>query len=112
MKCVLLVQLFLVSVVSAIQWDHSINVDENYRLLWNVQAQEITFEVQVRTLGYIGFGLSRDGTRSGADVALGWVDHGKAIFQVSYNFKYINDKSEKRKTNSFMIKINQFEINS
>lgn len=86
MKCItvtLLAQLIFISYASAIQWDHSIYMDDNYRLLWKEQAPDITFEVQVRTFGYIGFGFSRDGTRSGADMAIGWIDHGKAIFQVS-----------------------------
>lgn len=73
-------------------WDHSINLNDDYRLLWTVNrpqqsshfgAQEITFEVQVRTSGYIGFGFSRDGSSAGADVVIGWVEHGQTYFQVS-----------------------------
>lgn len=65
------------------QSDHVIDFDENYRLLWQVRSEDIVFEVQVRTLGYVGLGFSRDGTLQGADLVIGWVDQGQAFFQVS-----------------------------
>ena len=71
-----------VSVHSFTQWDHAVDMNENYRLLWSIKDQDITFEVQARTLGYVGFGFSRDGTIYGADVVVGWVDQGHAYFQV------------------------------
>lgn len=99
---VLLVQttMFVYSVIG-IHWDHSANLNDDYRVLWTVskpqkQLQhqqllasfhpsnyEITFEIQVRTLGYIGFGFSPDGNRGGADIVIGWVDQGQTYFQVS-----------------------------
>jgi DOMON domain len=66
-----------------INWDHSIDLDENFRLMWMIRDQDITFEVQVRTQGYVGLGFSKDGTIYGADMAVGWIDHGHAYFQVS-----------------------------
>ena len=78
----LLTQISL-SVHSFIQWDHAVDTNEDYRLLWRVKDQDITFEVQVRTLGYVGFGFSRDGSIYGADVVVGWVDQGHTYFQVS-----------------------------
>lgn len=78
-------------VISIPIWDHAVNLNDDYRLLWTVNrpqpashfdAQEITFEVQVRTQGYIGFGFSRDGSRTGADIVIGWVEHGQTYFQV------------------------------
>jgi hypothetical protein len=66
------------------QWDHSVDLDENFRLLWSIKEQDITFEVQVKTLGYIGFGFTRDGTIYGADVVVGWVDQAHAYFQVRF----------------------------
>lgn len=87
--------------VIGIHWDHSVNLNDDYRLLWTVSkpqkqlqqqqllgtlhpsSNEVTFEVQVRTLGYIGFGFSRDGDRAGADIVIGWVDQGQTYFQVS-----------------------------
>lgn len=89
------------SAVIGIQWDHSVNFNDDYRLLWTIskpqQLQqhqqlhpnnyEVIFEVQVRTLGYLGFGFSRDGNRSGADIVIGWVDQGQTYFQVSKYFK-------------------------
>lgn len=70
--------------VKAINFDHSIDLNDDYRVLWNIVGQEITFEIQVRTLGYIGFGFSQDGRLPGSDIAIGWVSQGKVHFQVSF----------------------------
>lgn len=70
--------------VEAINFDHSIDLNDDYRVLWNIIGQEITFEIQVRTLGYVGFGFSRDGRLPGSDIAIGWVSQGKVHFQVSF----------------------------
>lgn len=93
-----IITIFSSAVIGIPTWDHSVNLNDDYRLLWTVNKpqqpqygqQEITFEVQVRTLGYIGFGFSRDGSRAGADLVIGWVDHGQTYFQVS-NLNYITN---------------------
>lgn len=77
-----LVHIF-VSAVMGIHWDHSVFLNDDYRLLWSTKQQDITFEIQVRTLGYVGFGFSRTGHKLGADVAIGWIDNGQTYFQVS-----------------------------
>lgn len=86
---------------SAVQWEHSAQLDDAFRLLWSVRSEAITFEVQVRTRGYVGLGFARrandvgnsggdfgtdgsDGThaeRTGADIVIGWVDRGQTYFQ-------------------------------
>lgn len=83
MKSVLLcfVHIF-VSAVIGIHWDHSVFLNDDYRLLWSTKYQDITFEIQVRTLGYVGFGFSLNGHKLGADVAIGWIDNGQTYFQV------------------------------
>lgn len=74
-----------ISAVIGIHWDHSTYLNEDFRLLWTIKMQDITFEVQVRTLGYVGLGFSLDGNqRSAADIAIGWIDQGKSYFQVIY----------------------------
>lgn len=74
-------------VVSAARWSHSAMLSPDYRLLWSLGPgpQDITFELQVRTLGYVGFGFSKDGRMAGADMVIGWVDHGQVYFQVRNN---------------------------
>lgn len=71
-------------VVSAARWSHSAMLSPDYRLLWSLGPgpQDITFELQVRTLGYVGFGFSKDGRMAGADIVIGWVDHGQVYFHV------------------------------
>lgn len=81
-------------VVDAARWSHSAYLSPDYRLLWSLGPgpQDITFEIQVRTLGSVGFGFSRDGRMAGADMVVGWVDQGQVHFQVikSYElFKFI-----------------------
>lgn len=73
----------IVSAVIGIHWDHSVYLNDDYRLLWSTKHQDITFEIQVRTLGYIGFGFSKDGNRAGSDVIIGWIDQGQTYFQVN-----------------------------
>ncbi|XP_068142933.1 LOW QUALITY PROTEIN: MOXD1 homolog 2 [Drosophila tropicalis] len=62
-------------------WDHSIDLNEDFRILWQIINQDITFEIQARTLGYVGFGFSPDGNLAGSDMAIGWVDKGQTYFQ-------------------------------
>ncbi|XP_040166788.1 MOXD1 homolog 2-like [Anopheles arabiensis] len=65
----------------SLQWEHLVDFDPNYRLLWSVDSAEVTFEIQARTLGYVGVGFSRDGTLIGADLAVGWIDQGHVYLQ-------------------------------
>ena len=68
--------------VTGAHWTHSAELDPNYSVFWTPGEQEITFEVQVRTMGYIGFGFSSDGNMAGADMVIGWIRDGKVSFQV------------------------------
>ena len=49
---------------------------EDYILYWSFDndAQNISFAVRVRTIGWIGFGLSPNGQMPQSDVVIGWVD--------------------------------------
>ncbi|XP_033104846.1 DBH-like monooxygenase protein 1 [Anneissia japonica] len=50
--------------------------DENIKLLWSVEDDNITFEVRANTTGYVGIGFSTNGGMRGADIILGWVKEG------------------------------------
>lgn len=76
-------------VCGVVYWDHAVDMDEDYRLMWSIKEQDITFEIQARTLGYVGLGFSRDGTIYGADIVIGWVYRGEAFFQVNIFSKVI-----------------------
>lgn len=67
---------------AAAHWEHAVQMDANYLLQWSPGAEDITFELQVRTLGYVGFGFSRDGRMAGADLLVGWLSAGNAFLQV------------------------------
>ena len=56
-----------------------------YQLQWtfDVAQQTITFNVLVKTTGWVGFGLSPDGGMVGSDVVTGWVNSTGAYLQVS-----------------------------
>ncbi|XP_053668366.1 MOXD1 homolog 2-like [Anopheles marshallii] len=89
--CAVLAMLVSVlSLVTGAHWDHAIFLDDDYRLLWSITGQDITFEVQVRTHGYVGLGFSKDGTIYGADMVIGWVDQGQVHFQDRHVKKHGN----------------------
>lgn len=69
-------------------WDHVVDLDQNYQLLWTVKETDIIFEARVRTKGYIGLGFSRDGTIYGADIFIGWIDDGHPFYHVSRELHY------------------------
>lgn len=64
-------------------WDHVVDLDQNYQILWTVKETDIILEARVRTKGYLGFGFSRDGTIYGADIFIGWIDDGHTFYHVS-----------------------------
>jgi hypothetical protein len=68
--------------VTGAHWTHSTQLDPNYSVFWTPGEEDITFEVQVRTLGYVGFGFSVDGQMAGADMVTGWVRDNQVFFQV------------------------------
>lgn len=82
---ILLSTLTLISSLSTADfaYENRVQMDENYMLQWSVKAPDIVFEMQVKTHGYMGFGLSRDGTVYGADIFISWMDDGHIFFYVS-----------------------------
>ena len=89
-----LASVFLFSVVSGTlsplgvpttePFNNSLTVDPkgNYVLYWNFNNTHVTFEVHVKTRGYVGFGLSPNGNMYPADVVVGWVKDGTVYFKV------------------------------
>ena len=64
--------------------DSILDKDQNYVLFWKYNTTHVTFEVHVKTRGYVGFGISSDGQMSPADVVVGWVaENGTTHFGVS-----------------------------
>ncbi|KAB7497844.1 MOXD1-like protein 1, partial [Armadillidium nasatum] len=61
---------------------HRAELDQlgSYVLLWNPREEDIVFEVQVRTKGYVGLGFSRTGRMHGSDIVIGWVDRDGTVF--------------------------------
>eukprot|EP00118_Oscarella_pearsei_P005053 m.22576 g.22576 ORF g.22576 m.22576 type:complete len:625 (+) comp28360_c0_seq1:55-1929(+) len=61
----------------------SLNDDGSYWLFWTVNhdAGEIDIAVQVKTKGWIGFGVSPDGKMPNSDIVTGWVKDGKGFLQ-------------------------------
>lgn len=57
-----------------------------YEIRWEVNDEEkmVTFDLKVRTKGWVGFGISSSGKMNGSDIVIGGVDpNGKPYFQVS-----------------------------
>lgn len=52
-----------------------------FQIFWKrIGTDQIQFELHCRTLGWVGFGVSPDGTMRGADIAKGWVKNGVPFF--------------------------------
>ena len=66
---------------------------DDYILYWDYDNTTITFEVHVRTTGWVGFGLSAARNMLGADIVIGWVDDsGEAHLHVSTNFWQLSNQ--------------------
>lgn len=77
----------LVSGVLSVDWQHSATLDNNFLVLWTPGENDIMFEIQVKTLGYVGLGFTKDDDRVVADMVIGWVDNnGQLHLQVSVSF--------------------------
>lgn len=66
-------------------WDHNVDLDDNFCLFWKVKDRDIIFEMQVKSLGYVGFGFARSEFIYGSDMVVGWIDSSTkhVFFQVS-----------------------------
>ncbi|KAK3586460.1 hypothetical protein CHS0354_001844 [Potamilus streckersoni] len=62
-------------------YSNQLDTSGNYLLFWKFNDTYITFEVHVKTHGYVGFGLSDNGKMYPADVVVGWVEDGVAHFK-------------------------------
>ncbi|KAF7396773.1 hypothetical protein HZH66_007635 [Vespula vulgaris] len=47
--------------------------------------KEVTFEIQVKTLGYVGLGFKKEDGREGADMVIGWVDNNGQVHLQKFN---------------------------
>ncbi|KAG6798060.1 MOXD1 homolog 2 [Apis laboriosa] len=76
MKAVIATCLLLsVTGVLSVEWKHSAVLDNNFLVLWTPGERDVMFEIQVKTLGYVGLGFTRDDGTVGADMVIGWVDN-------------------------------------
>ncbi|CAL1540453.1 unnamed protein product [Lymnaea stagnalis] len=55
-------------------------LNEDYTLYWNFNSTHIIFKSVVKTKGFVGFGISPDGGMVYSDIAIGWVNDGRAYF--------------------------------
>nr|XP_015210154.1 PREDICTED: DBH-like monooxygenase protein 1 isoform X1 [Lepisosteus oculatus] len=62
---------------------HSTVLDDQgkYHMKWKHNESRITFEIEVETRGYIGFGLSPNGAMALSDIVIGGVELGKPYIQ-------------------------------
>jgi len=85
--------LLVINGVVSVEWKHSAVLDNNFLVLWTPDEKDVTFEIQVKTLGYVGLGFTKDDGRAGADMVIGWVDNnGQVHLQVSiFLYQVISD---------------------
>lgn len=73
-------------------YKHSVVLDTHgkYRMKWKFDDRTVSFEVEVETTGYVGFGLSYSGGMALSDLVIGGVSDGKPYLQ-----DYFADPSRK-----------------
>ncbi|CAF3360809.1 unnamed protein product [Rotaria socialis] len=73
-----------------ITYQHSVELEKDVADLWwtiDSAKREITFELHIKTIGWIALGISPAGGMIGADIGVGWVDQmGHLYFQDRYAF--------------------------
>ncbi|XP_012063629.1 PREDICTED: MOXD1 homolog 2 [Atta cephalotes] len=82
--------LLVINGVVSVEWKHSAVLDNNFLVLWTPDEKDVTFEIQVKTLGYVGLGFTKDDGRAGADMVIGWVDNNG---QVHLQDRHVKDAS-------------------
>ncbi|CAM4693041.1 unnamed protein product [Leuciscus chuanchicus] len=89
---VFLTSLFCSTCSQGTRFVHSaaLDADGRYNIKWGFDESTITFEVEVETRGYIGFGLSPTGAMSSSDIVIGGVLNGSA-----YLMDYFTDSNRK-----------------
>ncbi|CAF1122491.1 unnamed protein product [Rotaria sp. Silwood1] len=73
-------------------YSYFIELEPNVVDLWWIvdeTKQEITFELHIKTTGWIALGISPAGGMKGADIGLGWIDQsGQVHFQDRYAYNF------------------------
>ncbi|GAB1600141.1 DBH-like monooxygenase protein 1 [Argonauta hians] len=89
---------------TSIKYFHSLFLDpyEKYRLSWKFNKCSIQFQVRVETTGYVGFGLSPDGSMRNSDIIIGGVKKGKPYFSDYHGIK--NGRPKKDKIRNWKLK--------
>lgn len=79
-----------------VRYPFSIDLDEGgaYLLRWGFNNTDIWFEVQVHTLGYVGFGISETGKMVPADVVVGFVANNQVYFRDYHTEAYSHPLSD------------------
>ena len=54
--------------------NNKVLVDGSYKIYWNYTKTDIIGEIHVKTIGWIGFGISPNGGMAGSDVFVAWID--------------------------------------
>ncbi|XP_076643114.1 DBH like monooxygenase olf413 [Halictus rubicundus] len=90
-SCFLLVFVLAGGGVLSVDWKHSAALDDKFLVLWTPGENDIMFEIQVKTLGYVGFGFSKDDDRVRADMVIGWVDNNG---QLHLQDRHVKDTSK------------------
>ncbi|CAF4482771.1 unnamed protein product, partial [Rotaria sp. Silwood2] len=96
------------SISPFIQYKHSIELEDNVADLWwtlDDAEREITFELHVKTTGWISLGISPAGGMKGADIGVGWVDSkGNVHFQDRYASDFAKPMIDNTTTDWFAIR--------
>jgi hypothetical protein len=76
----------------AFPYNRTLDDHGEFVLFWKFNDSHITFEVHVKTRGYVGFGISPNGKMYPAEIVIGWVKDGHAHLTVCVHLALIENR--------------------
>ena len=64
-------------------YTHSATLAANYKLEWKLNTTHIGFRTNVKSSGWFGLGVSKNGSMFPGDVVMGYFANGVPVFNVS-----------------------------
>lgn len=69
------IKTIFIETIKSDDYDHKLDIvsPNIYTLYWNYTSLNITAEIRVKTLGWVSFGITKNGKLDGSDLFVAWV---------------------------------------
>lgn len=83
-------------------WTRNLSIEKGIRMNWiHDDSEYVTMEISAPAKGYVAVGISPNGSMTGADMIMGWVDsQGKAHIKVVFNTFWLFSALNRLKINA------------